>query len=182
MPPKNAYSEMMRIVSAKPGSHIFKNDAAAAEAMEELERIEKEKGRLDTEDIIEAARQPCNTLHQYYEWDPKKAHQKYLKLRTGEIKHAIRITYTTPDGDEAEVSSTIRVHIRQDEVEGGEENRSMTVTKVFASGSTEVLSRNAEQAFGMAYGHRGAMKMDPEGRFDDLIDVMDVLAVSMGMK
>lgn len=51
----------------------------AQDAGEELRRIEKEKGRLNPQDVVEESREEGTVLHSCFEWDDLRAAEAYRK-------------------------------------------------------------------------------------------------------
>ena len=157
-----------RIV-ARPNNRLFNNDEAAQEAYEAIAEIGRGSGRdcdaVTNDEIIEAARNPENALHQYFEWDPGRAHYRYLIQRVGELRHSFKATFTKANGDVICLPGTLLGRIVQDE---GQQESIPTLVAI-QSDDPSILTRNATRAFQSVYGSRGSLAADPEGRFTDIV-------------
>jgi len=69
-------------------------------AAKELERIRKQSGRLNTEDVVEEAKAARNPLHPIFEWDDSEAGKQY---RLWQARQLIRnVTVVRSDGADPE--------------------------------------------------------------------------------
>lgn len=61
----------------------------ANDAGKELERIEKETGGISNHDVVDAARPEGSVLHDLFEWDDKKAGDKWRLVQASNIISAL---------------------------------------------------------------------------------------------
>lgn len=61
--------------------------ASMKQVADELLALEKESGRLEPTDVVEAARDPASALHPYFEWDDTEAARQH---RLGQARQLIR--------------------------------------------------------------------------------------------
>ena len=91
----------------KPASHV-KIDAQLAG--EELERIKAaHNGRLDQEDIVDAARDEANPLHEHFEWDDATAAEAYRLDQAGHLIRTIEIIHERPDQEPTPIRAFVSV-------------------------------------------------------------------------
>lgn len=91
----------------KPASHI-KIDAQAAG--EELDRIKRgHNGRLDQEDIVAAARDEQNPLHEHFEWDDVEAATQYRLVQAGDLIRGIEIVFQRPDEEPKHIRAFVNI-------------------------------------------------------------------------
>jgi hypothetical protein len=75
----------------------------SAEAIAELKRLyRKNRSRLTEDSVIEAARDPANALHEYFEWDDEKAANAY---RIEQARRLIRSSRFPREVDHIEIRS-----------------------------------------------------------------------------
>lgn len=86
-------------LTAKRRGPVNKKDVAAVErALERIRR--KNNGLLTPEAVVAAAHSPKSVLHKYFEWDAKRAAQKYWVFQAREVIKCIQYHVTTEGEDE----------------------------------------------------------------------------------
>lgn len=86
----------------------------------EIEKIEKEKGQVKPQDLVDVARPATSKLHNLFEWDDAKAGELYRRQQASIIIHSI-----TVDVEEKETYSAF-VNIR-DGADKGQKRQGMYV-------------------------------------------------------
>jgi len=81
----------------------FGKDVDANEAVQELERIEKEAGAITADTILSAAKDPDNVLHNLFEWNDTKAAVEYRKAQARSILNNIEVTIKS-DGEPKKIA------------------------------------------------------------------------------
>lgn len=73
----------------RPGSRVsgVKPEAAA----KELARIRKQRGGLDAESVVNAARPETSTLHPTFEWDDSVAGERYRLIQARTLIRAVQV-------------------------------------------------------------------------------------------
>jgi len=61
-------------------------------AIAELRRLEKERGRLYPEDVVNAARAPANPLHEFFEWDNAVAANRWRLQQAAILIRKVKVT------------------------------------------------------------------------------------------
>lgn len=67
------------------------------EAAEELKRIQDKYGEVTPKNLLEESRPKGAVMHKCYEWDNKKAAEKYRLWQSRNIMSSLTIVYETPD-------------------------------------------------------------------------------------
>ena len=93
----------------------------------ELEKIEREKGKIEPQDLVDAARPESSDLHKLFEWDDVKAGELYRRSQANVIIHSIVVDVT-----DTETYSAF-VNIR----EGSDEGQKMRGMYVNLNGALE---------------------------------------------
>lgn len=75
----------------KPGKQL------TPEALAVLVEIEKTNGTLAAQEVVNHARDPASPLHEYFEWDPSKAHAEYLILQARALIRIVKIEVTVEE-------------------------------------------------------------------------------------
>lgn len=57
-----------------------------------LENIANQYGKIDTENVIEVAKNESNHLHSYFEWNNDRAGDLYRKEQAGQLIRAVNVT------------------------------------------------------------------------------------------
>lgn len=81
----------------------------AQKAGEELDRIYKERGRLDAADVVEESRPKAAPLHKCFEWDDKVAGKKYREHQARNIINCVVTKEDTKTGGHTEVRAFFHV-------------------------------------------------------------------------
>jgi hypothetical protein len=81
----------------------------AQTAGEELERIRAESGKLETKEVVEAARPDEAPLHPAFEWDDGIAAERYREQQARQIIRAVQITVTTADGEKRAAPAMVHI-------------------------------------------------------------------------
>lgn len=94
--------------------YAWKNGAAAKVdaqvAGDELERLRVERnGRLDSRDVVEAARWPQSPLHPAFEWDDRKAAESWRVEQAGHMIRHLTVVVEKPDGEERPIRAFVSV-------------------------------------------------------------------------
>jgi hypothetical protein len=79
------------IYAFRPGSRVSGVDPAAVAA--ELERIEREDGKIETRRVVDAARAEDNPMHNAFTWDNEKAGDVLRLQEARQLIRAIVIVY-----------------------------------------------------------------------------------------
>lgn len=85
---------------------------SAQTAGEEFERIYRERGRLDPEDVVNESREEGAPLHPCFEWDDAVAAEKYRVTQAGNIIRALVAVDSTAEGAQTETRAF--VHVQRD--------------------------------------------------------------------
>lgn len=94
---------MNRYIAA-PGSRL--SDKQAQKYGPEINRLIEEKGRISPADVVEAAKQEDNPLHEgWFTWDVQKAAEERWLEQAGELIRYIQVEIETVEGEE----ETIRI-------------------------------------------------------------------------
>lgn len=77
-----------------PAVKVGKGPHDAAAIANELNRIEREKRVLRPDYVLEAAREPTNPLHRYFEWDDTAAAAQWRLRQARELIASVRVKIT----------------------------------------------------------------------------------------
>lgn len=88
-----------------PGLH----HVPAQKAGEELDRIYKERGRLDAADVVEESRPKSAPLHPCFEWRDNVAAEKYREHQARNLINCVVTKLDTKTGSTAEVRAFFHV-------------------------------------------------------------------------
>lgn len=86
------------VFSTKQGSRVPAKMAAAIAA--ELELLRDDKATIHPTAVVEAARNPDNIMHEYFEWDDNKAAEEYRLHQARHLICSITVEFTKADTKE----------------------------------------------------------------------------------
>lgn len=69
----------------------------------ELNKLYKQWGQLPPERVVDTARDDTHPLHRFFEWDPHKAHEKYLLVQAREMIRSVRVTIIEDDEEKEDI-------------------------------------------------------------------------------
>lgn len=81
----------------KPGSHIKIDAQAAGEEMEAI-RV-RNNGRLETGDVVDAARDEKSAMHKHFEWDDQVAAGAWRNEQAGHLIRCVTVAIVKQDGE-----------------------------------------------------------------------------------
>lgn len=96
----------------KPAAHIRVDAQAAGEELERIKRMHN--GRLDQEDIVEAASNEANPLHEHFEWDDETAAGKWRLEQASELIRSIEIVFERPDHEPTTIRAFVNIESQED--------------------------------------------------------------------
>ncbi len=91
----------------KAGSRIMIDAQSAGEEMERL-RV-RQNGRLETGDVLEAARPPESPLHPHFDWNDTIAAERWRMEQAGHLIQCITVSIEKPDGAAVPVRAFVSV-------------------------------------------------------------------------
>lgn len=98
---------MGMVYSWRPEAHI-KIDAQRAG--EEMERIRvRQNGRLESKDVVKAAKPKSSPLHPHFEWDDRAAADAYRVTQAGYLIRSIQVEIAKPTGELAPIRAFVSV-------------------------------------------------------------------------
>lgn len=130
--------------------------SAVAEALRQLER---DNGRLDPQDVIEAAKNPKSPLHSHFEWDDSAAAAKYRLDQARVLIRSVKIEVT-----EREVPLSVVAYVHDPDVDAG------------TSGYRSVVSLRSEEDTARA------VLIDEMKRVSNAVSRAKALAAVLGVK
>ena len=71
----------------------FKYSTPAQVVGAEVEKIEAEKGRVSSADLVDSARDENSPIHNMFEWDDEIAGENWRKQQAKVILHALKVVY-----------------------------------------------------------------------------------------
>lgn len=110
----------MGVHFARPAMVYRWKDAASVKvdaqaAGEELERLRiRANGRLDSRDVVEAARAADSPLHPAFEWNDAKAAERWRHEQAGYMIRSIEVVVDRPDGEAAPIRAFVSVKRDED--------------------------------------------------------------------
>lgn len=126
----------MTVYKWKPGAGV---KVPAQVAGDELERLRVfQNGRLESRDVVSAARDPDSPLHPAFDWDDAVAGEKWRVEQAGHMIRHLDVQVERPDGPPAHIRAFVSV-VR-------DEDRSYTST-AHALSDTELRQQVVEQAW-----------------------------------
>lgn len=96
----------------KSGSRIQIDAQAAGEEMERIRVVNN--GRLEAENVVEAAKAPKSALHPHFEWNDKEAAKAWRIEQAGHLIRCITVTLEKPDGEAAPTRAFVSVKRDED--------------------------------------------------------------------
>lgn len=81
---------------------------------DELQSIYDARGELTPKAVVEVARNTNHPLHHRFEWDDRVAGERYRLVQASELIREVKVTYTTPSGEDHTVRAFTSVRLAQD--------------------------------------------------------------------